>query len=134
MRQHRARKADGKVMLLVEVDELMLADMLVMAGLLDRNNDDREVLTNAVVKFWKRQFWSLRYELRRTGWPGFPPTSKTQLAPMNLFRWQNFCWRMAACFRMPLVHCDATDRRKVISVPSSLKLYKPELSKIRAKT
>lgn len=51
MRQHRARKADGKVMLLVEVDELMLADMLVMAGLLDRNNDDREVLTNAVVKF-----------------------------------------------------------------------------------
>ena len=38
-------------MLLVEIDETAMADMLVMAGLLDRNNDDREVLTNAVMKF-----------------------------------------------------------------------------------
>ena len=51
MRHHRARKAEGKVMLLVEIDETAMADMLVMAGLLDRNNDDREVLTNAVMKF-----------------------------------------------------------------------------------
>lgn len=51
MRQHRARKADGKIMLLVEMDETGLQDMLVRAGLLDRNNDDREVLTSAVMEF-----------------------------------------------------------------------------------
>ena len=51
MRHHRARRADGKIMLLVEVDETAVVDMLVMAGLLDRNNDDREALTTAVTKF-----------------------------------------------------------------------------------
>ena len=51
MRQHRARKSEGKVLLLVEMDEIGLQDMLVRAGLLDRNNDDREVLTRAVTRF-----------------------------------------------------------------------------------
>jgi hypothetical protein len=55
-KRHRARAKDGRVVLMVEVDEIALAEQLVEAGLLERqDSDDRKAIAAAlqvVVDLW----------------------------------------------------------------------------------
>jgi hypothetical protein len=54
VRQHRLRKAENRILLVLDVDKVLLADALVEARLLDFNKtDDEDALREAALRFMK---------------------------------------------------------------------------------
>lgn len=54
MRTYRARKNSGRILLVLDLDEMLLADALVDAGYLDLNKkDDEHAIRKAALSFMK---------------------------------------------------------------------------------
>lgn len=70
MRRYRARRAAGKVVLSVEVDDVDLAERLVEAGFLSRGlADDRQALKEAAERYLAGARAAEREGDQRPSWP-----------------------------------------------------------------